>query len=101
MRNIKPFAKLSYYFWEAFTFKAEYTYTHYYNDDRTSDNEYDFLSAEVMYRKKNSNWEFMVSGTNLLNTTSLNDDSFSQFSTYTSSYRVQPRYLLLTVKYNL
>ena len=54
-----------------------------------------------MYRKKDSNWEFMVSGTNLLNTTSLNDDSFSQFSTYTSSYKVQPRYLLLTVKYNL
>lgn len=99
--NHSPFANLSYHFWEDFTFKAEYTYTHYYNDDRTSDNEYDFLSAEIMYRNKDSHWEFMVSGTNLLNTTSLNDDSFSQFSTYTSRYRVQPRYLLLTVKYNL
>ncbi|NDI99905.1 TonB-dependent receptor [Flavobacterium sp. LaA7.5] len=99
--NSKPFANVNYYFWDAFTVKVDYEYNHYYNSDRTSDNEYDFLGAEVMYRKKDSHWEFKVEGTNLLNTTSLNDDSFNQFSTYTSRYRVQPRYLLLTVRYNL
>jgi hypothetical protein len=99
--NHRPFANINYFFWDAFTIKAEYDYTHYYNSDRTSDNEYDFLSAEIMYRKKDSHWEFKVGGTNLLNTTSLNDDSFNQFSTYTSRYRVQPRYLLLTIRYDL
>ncbi len=99
--NHSPFAKFDYYFWDAFTVTANYEYTHYYNDSRTSDNEYDFLSADIMYRQKDSHWEFKVGGTNLLNTTSLNDDSFNQLSTYTSRYRVQPRYLLLTIKYNL
>ncbi|WP_297332015.1 TonB-dependent receptor [Flavobacterium sp.] len=99
--NHRPFANINYFFWNAFTVKAQYDYTHYYNSDRTSDNEYDFLSAEIMYRKKDSHWEFKVGGTNLLNTTSLNDDSFNQFSTYTSRYRVQPRYLLLTIRYDL
>lgn len=99
--NHSPFAKFDYYFLDAFTITANYEYTHYYNDTRTSDNEYDFLSADIMYRPKDSKWEFKVGGTNLLNTTSLNDDSFNQLSTYTSRYRVQPRYLLLTIKYNL
>ncbi|AWH84999.1 TonB-dependent receptor [Flavobacterium album] len=99
--NHKPFANISYYFWDAFTVRADYEYNHYFNSDKTSDNEYDFLNADIMYRKKNSKWEFKVGGTNLLNTRSLNDDSFNQFSTFTSRYRVQPRYLLLTVKYDL
>lgn len=99
--NHRPFANINYFFWDAFTITADYEYNHYYNDSKTSDNEYDFLSANIMYREKDSHWEFKVGGTNLLNTTSLNDDSFNQFSTYTSRYRVQPRYLLLTIKYNL
>ena len=99
--NHSPFARFDYYFLDAFTITANYEYTHYYNDTKTSDNEYDFLSADIMYRPKDSKWEFKVGGTNLLNTTSLNDDSFNQLSTYTSRYRVQPRYLLLTIKYNL
>lgn len=99
--NHTPTAKFDYYFWDAFTVTANYEYNHYYNDSKTSDNKYDFLSADVMYREKDSHWEFKVGGTNLLNTTSLNDDSFNQLSTYTSRYRVQPRYLLFTIKYNL
>lgn len=97
----QPYAKFDYYFWEALTVTAEYEYNHYYNSAKTSDNEYDFLSASIMYRKKDSKWEFRVGGTNLLNTTSLNDDSFNQFSTRTSRYVVQPRYLLFTVRYSL
>uniref|UniRef100_UPI0025D604F5 carboxypeptidase-like regulatory domain-containing protein n=1 Tax=uncultured Flavobacterium sp. TaxID=165435 RepID=UPI0025D604F5 len=77
--NHRPFASLNYYFWDSFTVRAEYEYNHYYNSDKSSDNEYDFLSADIMYRKKDSHWEFKVGGTNLFNTTSLNDDSFNQF----------------------
>ncbi|TRW26395.1 carboxypeptidase regulatory-like domain-containing protein [Flavobacterium zepuense] len=96
-----PYVRMDYLFWKAFTLTADYTYSHYYNDVKTSDNEYDFLNANLMYREPGSKWEFKVGGTNLLNTTSLNDDSFNQFTTRTSRYRVQPRYLLLTVKYNI
>lgn len=96
-----PYARMDYLLFNAVTLTADYTYNHYYNNTRTSDNEYDFLNASAMYLTKNKLWEFKVSGTNLLNTTSLNDDSFNQFSTRISRYRVQPRYLLFSVKYNI
>lgn len=97
----KPFARLDYYFLKSFSFVTEYEFYHYYSKDKTTNNEYDFLSASLIYQKKDSKWEYKLSGTNLLNTKSLNDDSFSQFSTRTSQYIVQPRYLIFSLKYNL
>ncbi|MFN7100945.1 MAG: TonB-dependent receptor, partial [Flavobacterium sp.] len=96
-----PFAKLDYFFLKNFSFVAEYEFYHYYNTNKTVDNEYDFLNASIIFQKKDSKWEYKVSGTNLLNTTSLNDDSFTQFATRTSQYTVQPRYLIFSMKYNL
>lgn len=97
----KPSVKMDYFFLDSFSLVSEYEYFHYTNDDRTVDNEYDFLSASLIYQKKNSKWEYKVSATNLLNTTTLNDDSFSQFATRTSQYQVQPRYIIFSLKYNL
>ncbi|WP_284652851.1 carboxypeptidase-like regulatory domain-containing protein [Flavobacterium terrisoli] len=98
----KPTIRLDYFFLKSFSFVSEYEFYHYYNDDKSVENEYDFLSASLIYQKtKDSKWEYKISATNLLNTTSLNDDNFSQFSTRTSQYRVQPRYVMLSLKYNL
>ena len=98
----KPFVKLDYYFLKSFSFVSEYEFYHYYNGDKTVNNEYDFLSASLIYQKtKESKLEYKILATNLLNTTSLNDDSFSQFSTRTSQYTVQPRYIIFSLKYNL
>jgi len=97
----RPFAKLDYYFLNSFSLVTEYEFYHYYNTEKTVDNQYDFLSASLIYQKKDSKFEYKISGTNLLNTKSINDDSFSQFSTRTSQYTVQPRYLILSLKYNI
>lgn len=97
----KPSVKLDYYFLDAFSFVSEYEYFHYTSKDDTINNEYDFLSASLIYQKKNSKWEYKLSATNLLNTTTLNDDSFTQFATRTSQYQVQPRYVIFSLKYNL
>ncbi|MFT3795137.1 carboxypeptidase regulatory-like domain-containing protein [Flavobacterium sp.] len=97
----RPSAKLDYYFLEAFSLVSEYEFYHYNNSDDSIQNEYDFLSASLIYQKKGSPWEYKISATNLLNTTSLNDDSFTQFATRTSQYVVQPRYLIFSLKYNL
>lgn len=97
----KPFARLDYFFLNSFSFVAEYEFYHYYNNTKTVNNEYDFLSASLIYQKKGSKLEYKVSGTNLLNTTSLNDDNFTQFATRTSQYTVQPRYVIFSLKYNL
>lgn len=99
--NESPFVRLDYYFLDGFSFNADYQYNHYYDADNTVDNEYDFLSASLIYQKKDSKWEYKFSATNLLNTTTLNSDSFSQFITSTQQYRVQPRYLIFSMKYNL
>jgi len=98
----RPFMKLDYYFLKSFSFVSEYEFYHYYNGDKTVNNQYDFLSASLIYQKtKESKLEYKIAATNLLNTTSLNDDSFSQFSTRTSQYTVQPRYIIFSLKYNL
>jgi|SRR5690554_6958 len=96
-----PFAKLDYYFLNGFSLTADYTFNSYYNKEKTVDNQYDFLNASLAYNKKGSKWEYRVGATNLLNTKTLNSDSFSQFSIYTSQYTVQPRYIIFSLKYNL
>ena len=98
-----PSVTLEYYFLEAFSFTSEYTFYHNRNKAKTINNEYDFLTAALMYQKKDSKWEWKLSGTNLLNTGSLNNSSFSQLggTSSFSSYIVQPRYLILSLKYAL
>lgn len=96
-----PSVKLDYYFLNAFSFVSEYEFYNYRNNTGTVKNEYDFLSASLIYQKKGGKMEYKLSATNILNTTSLNDNSFSQFSVNTSQYTVQPRYVILSLKYNL
>lgn len=97
----RPFAKLDYYFLNSFSLVTEYEFYHYKNEDKTVINNYDFLTASLIFKKPSSKWEYKISGTNLLNTKSLNDDSFTQFASRTSQYKVQPRYLIFGVSYNL
>lgn len=96
-----PFARIDYYFLNAFSFVAEYEFYHYYNNDKSVENEYDFLSSSLIYQKKDSKWEFKLSATNILNTKSLNDNNFDQFRISDSQYFVQPRYVIFSTKYNL
>lgn len=98
-----PSVTLEYFFLDAFSFTSEYSFYHNRNKAKTIDTEYDFLTASLSYQKKDSKLEYKLSATNLLNTTSLNDNSFNALggSTNFSSYYVQPRYIILSLKYNL
>lgn len=96
-----PSINLDYYFLDSFSFVTEYEYNNYYNSVKSVNNSFDILTSSLIFQKKNSKFEYKISGTNLLNTTSLNDDSFSQFVTRTSQYVVQPRYVILSLKYDL
>ena len=98
-----PSVTLEYFFLDAFSFTSEYSFYHNRNKSKTIDTEYDFLTASFSYQKKDSKLEYKLSATNLLNTTSLNDSSFNALggSTNFSSYYVQPRYIILSLKYNL
>jgi hypothetical protein len=96
-----PSITLDYYFLDGFAFVTDYQYFHYFNNDNTIDNNYQFLNASLNYQKKDSKIEYKISATNLLNTTSLNDNNFNQFTISSSQYIVQPRYILFSLKYNL
>jgi len=96
-----PSITLDYYFLNGFAFVTDYQYYHYFNNDNTINNNYQFLNASLNYQKKDSKMEYKVSATNLLNTTSLNDNSFNQQSISSSQYIVQPRYVIFSLKYNL
>jgi len=97
----KPFAKFDAAFLKNFIVTADYEFYNYSNKDNTILNEYSFLDAELLYHKKDSKWEFGLKGKNLLDTKSMDSNSESDFSYSTSTYFVQPRYVLFTVKYDI
>ncbi len=103
----KPFANMEVNFLKNFTFTSDYSYYDYRSviagrDDLVK-NTYDFLDAALYYQKEDSPWEFKASVTNLLDTDSINRDSFSEQlnATTLSRYIVQPRYWMFTVKYDI
>lgn len=99
----RPFANLEIPFLKSFIFTADYSYYNYKNDEKTYENKYSFLNANLYYQQKDSKWEFKLSGNNLTDNRSINTDSYNEISdTNTSSlYYIQPRLWMLSVKYLL
>ena len=96
-----PFANVEVVFPKGFLFAAEYIYTDYRSSNNVTNSQYDFLNAALYYRKKGSDWEFKLSGENLLNTEYIRKDSFNDNVISTYQYYVQPRYVLVSAKYDL
>lgn len=97
----RPFASLDMVFLKNFILTAEYDFYSYTDKENTIENEYSFLEADLTYRKKDSKWEFGIKGKNLLDNDSLDRNSETDFSFSTSTYVIQPRYFLFTVKYDI
>ena len=95
-----PYLNLDILFLKNFTFTSRYTYNNYKNETQTLNN-YSFLDLDVTYQKKNSKWEYSLEMTNALDTTSINRDTTNSIYTSTSSYIIQPRYTVFSIKYNL
>ncbi|WP_089262444.1 TonB-dependent receptor [Maribacter sedimenticola] len=97
----RPYARFDASFLKNFIFNLDYDYYKYNDKEDTITNTYSFMGADLTYQKKNSHWEYGIQGTNLLNTTTLNRDSTNELYFSTQAYFVQPRYVMLSVKYNL
>ncbi len=98
----QPYANLEFnIFKEQMLFKLDYDYYNYRNKENTTHNTYSFIKAKLFYQKKGSKWEFIFSGTNMLNTVSLDKENLNDIYVATSKYYIQPNYWLLTIKYNL
>ena len=99
----RPFANLEIPFLKSFIFTADYSYYNYRNDEKTYENKYSFLNANLYYQQKDSKWEFRLTGSNLTDNRSINTDSYNEIadSNSTSLYFIQPRFWMFSVKYNL
>ncbi|WP_289041562.1 carboxypeptidase-like regulatory domain-containing protein [uncultured Zobellia sp.] len=97
----RPYARFDASFFKSFIFNVDYDFYNYTDKDNTIDNTYSFLESTLTYQKQGSRWEYGIKGTNLLNTTTLNRDSTNDLFFTTQVYYVQPRYLLLSLKYDL
>jgi hypothetical protein len=78
----------------AFSFTADYNNYNYSNSQGTINNKYEFLNSSFSYRKKELNGIYI--GCNLLNTKTINDDTFNQTGYRSSQYLVQPRYVVFS-----
>jgi Carboxypeptidase regulatory-like domain len=99
----RPFANIEIGFLKNFILTADYSHYNYKNDENTVKNKYSFLNSSLYYQQKDSKWEFIISADNLTNTTSMNTDRYNEVtdSNSTSLYFIQPRFFMLSVKYNL
>ncbi len=96
-----PFVEFNTPFLKNFIFTSDFNYYKYNDAADTVENEYAFLNADLSYQKKDSKWEYSVQLTNLLNNTELNQDTFNELYYRTSTYIVQPRYVMFKIKYDL
>lgn len=97
----RPFANVKLSFLKNFNFMADYSYYNYYNREETIKNEYAFLGASLNYKQPESNWEFWLNATNLMDVQSINRDAFSENFNVTTEYFVQPRIVSFQVVYHL
>ncbi|WBX76057.1 TonB-dependent receptor [Tenacibaculum ovolyticum] len=95
-----PYIDLDISLLKEFIFTSKYTFNKVINEGETID-EYGFLRADLTYQKKDSKWEYKLSATNLLNSNGLNQNSSNDIYVSNSTYTIQPRIAMFTVKYNL
>jgi len=98
----QPYANIEFsLFDQQLLLSLDYNYYNYRDQQNTTHNKYAFMDTKLYYQTKGSQWEFVLTGTNLLSTLTLNKENLTDLYIATSKYYVQPNYWLLTVKYNL
>ena len=95
-----PFVNFDAFITRDLVFNTKYTYNNYRNQSQTL-NDFSFWDADLTYQKKDSQWEYKMMVTNILDTQSLNQDGSNTIFNSSSAYIIQPRYITFSVKYNL
>lgn len=86
---------------KSFTFKTEYTYNNFSDENRTI-NDYEFWDASLAYKKnKDSKWEYELKASNILDTKSQNTSNAGSISVSATEYFIQPRFVTLRLRYEL
>ncbi len=96
-----PYVDVEIPFLKSFTLIVDYEYNNFQNADRSTVSNYDFMNATLYYEKEDSPWTIKLSANNLLETAIIRRDGFSNNIVSTYAYQVLPRYVMLSVKYDL
>lgn len=96
-----PYIDVEIPFLKNFTLIVDYEYNNYQNKSGTTATNYDFMNAALYYEKEDSPWVLKLSVNNLLETSEIRRDGFSNNIVSTYSYQVLPRYAVFSVKFNL
>lgn len=87
--------------WKGLKLNADYTFNAYLNKGAGTKNNYEFFNAFLSYQGKSSPWEFRLRVWIILDTQSIRRDSFTENLISTYPYFFQPRYGLITVKWDI
>lgn len=88
-------------FLKNFNFSGNYSHYNYADKAETIRNTYAFLHAELTYETPNNHWEFSLKGTNLLDVKAIYREGVRPSYNYQTTYFVQPRTALFSVRYKL
>ena len=97
----RPFVKMDMVLLKNFIFLADYDHYYYRDKAGSIENKFGFLNASLSYQKTDSKWEYSINATNIANNQDLNRDNYNDLFFSTSAYRVQPRYVVFKIKYEL
>ncbi len=97
----RPAIEIDWRFLKGFRLEVDYEYNKYVGRNSGVSQSYDLMNADLTYHKPKSKWEFKLAALNLLNTTSIRQDSFSESLISTFEYFIQKRFFMFTVKYDL
>ena len=90
------------YIFKKLTFRTNYTFNNFRDDNDTVNNTFQFWDASLAYRKSaDSKLEFELKATNLLDTRSLSNSNAGAISVNASEFFIQPRYISVRMIYNL
>ena len=97
----RPFGNINLTVFKSFILNVDYEYNNYEARSSGQHSTYDLMNADLAYQKSGSSWEFKVAALNLLNTTTIRRDSFSESLSSTYAYFIQKRYYMFSIKYDL
>ncbi len=99
--NSNPNAEVGIKILPSLRLDVEYNRNRYVDRNLDAVNTYELLDATLAFQKKDSPWQWLLSGTNLTDTKAIRRNGFSDSLVSDYAYFVLPRYFLLTLKYEI
>lgn len=96
-----PYGELNWDLFKRFHLQTDYQFNAYENQGSNTTSQFSIWNAYLRYHKASSAWEVKVAAYNLLNTKGVRRDSFNENLISSYEYYIQPRYFVLSLRYEI